>query len=108
MEDAKKGIDGPVLVLEDDIKILDNALEVINDVINTLPPSWELLAVGYKNEYCSGPVPHTTVKAPSDAKWCRVRMFLDTHAYILHNSSSIMHFISYENMNRPDPIDYIW
>lgn len=47
MEDYRtKGIDGPVLFLEDDIRIEEHAVETINAMINTLPDTWELLAVG--------------------------------------------------------------
>ena len=46
MDEFNGGFDGPVLILEDDIRIETKAIETINRVINTLPDSWELFAVG--------------------------------------------------------------
>ena len=46
MDEFNGGFDGPVLILEDDIRIETKAIETINRVINTLPDTWELFAVG--------------------------------------------------------------
>lgn len=128
MDDIKNGIDGPILILEDDIRIESGAIKTINAMINLLPNTWEMLAVGYeyrvisftesdsfpflyryKNGYCSGPQPHTTVSAPDDKPFCRARLFLDAHAYILRNATAVAHFLQFENRKEYNyAIDTIW
>lgn len=110
LDDSERGIDGPVLILEDDIEFLPGALSTINDAINTLPSSWELFAVGFRNDYCSGPLPDTIVHPDKTAKWCRANMFLETHAYIVRNSSAIKHLLEHENTDPGIilPLDILW
>lgn len=91
--------DDPVMILEDDVYLSQNATYLVNQGAAFLPNDWEVFFVGFKNDYCFYYL---------SPYLCRGSMLLDAHAYIIRNASVAEKLIHYSNQQSPQVADIYW
>lgn len=99
-----EAMDGPVLVLEDDVEISQDLVKDLRENVawlNKKHPNWKLFVVGQ----CGREIieqPAIDIVAEIDGATC-------THAYIVNGMKAIDEMLDTINVVKyPDPLDYMW
>ncbi|KAH7832177.1 putative collagen beta-1,O-galactosyltransferase [Monocercomonoides exilis] len=100
VERAKKtGVDGPVLIFEDDAKLPSNIAQVLLPLMSQLPENWDGLFLGRHRHNCS-------VKVSQDL--CRLDFFWGAHAYLLNGVKAAEKLINISNTEMMQTADVVW
>ncbi|KAH7828653.1 putative Glycosyltransferase family 25 (LPS biosynthesis protein) [Monocercomonoides exilis] len=100
VERAKKtGVDGPVLILEDDANVPANLKQILLNLMPQLPDNWDAFFLGRHHQNCS-------VNVSKDL--CKLDMFWGAHAYILNGAKAAEKLISISNTEMVQYIDVVW
>lgn len=99
-----EALDGPVLILEDDVEMsqdLVKDLRVHITWLNEKHPNWKLFVIGQCGREIIDP-PAIDLVVEIDGATC-------THAYILNGMKAIDELLDTVNVAKyPDPYDYMW
>eukprot|EP00770_Monocercomonoides_exilis_P011340 MONOS_11285.1-p1 / transcript=MONOS_11285.1 / gene=MONOS_11285 / organism=Monocercomonoides_exilis_PA203 / gene_product=unspecified product / transcript_product=unspecified product / location=Mono_scaffold00558:34716-35501(+) / protein_length=261 / sequence_SO=supercontig / SO=protein_coding / is_pseudo=false len=100
IERAKKtGVDGPVLILEDDANVPSNLVPTLSRLMPQLPDDWDGLFLGRHHQNCSAVV---------SKDLCRLDMFWGAYGYILNGAKAAEKIISISNTEMIQHIDVVW
>lgn len=93
--------DDPVLILEDDSILTSDSLKLIETAGQELPADWEVFVLGYKNDQC-------LATGYASDHICRVKKFLNAHAYIVRNATVADKLLQFGNTKEPQILETWW
>lgn len=98
-ETIAKGMDGPILILEDDVEIDADMEKYMKKMMTDIPDDWEIFAIGNHHSICQEIV---------SSEICLAYSFVGTDAYIFRNSAVAQKFFDLANTIERQVIDMFW